>query len=102
MRLLFLRPSRRRREREEYNGDRLLAVANERLRQDNKKAIEEHEEDRTQKVVTRGNEDDRSRRRGPAVWPASLFLRKNTARRGQGEDFGFWVALWSCLVSASL
>ena len=36
-------------------GDRL---ANEHLKKDNKKAIEEHEGDRADKIVTRGEKED--------------------------------------------
>ena len=57
----------------------------ERTRGDERdRRLAEHEEDRTGKIATKGEEED-IRRRSLPLWPASFFLREN-----RKEDIGFW------------
>ena len=76
------------RQDDDTTRDRLAAAANENLKKDNKKPIEEHEEDWTKKTDLKRKEGhpDRACRRGLTLWPASVFLRENPARTGQEDD----------------
>ena len=67
-------------------GERLGATADEHLKKDNKKAIAEHGEDRTEKTCDmrrREGHPDRARRRGLTLWPAQEEDNRRTR-------VGFW------------
>ena len=99
------------RQDDDTTRDRLAAAANENLKKDNKKPIEEHEEDWTKKTDLKRKEGhpDRACRRGLTLWPASVFLQESPTRRGQEDDkertrrghSASRVAFWGCLASAS-